>query len=274
MNTRIRARAFIKQVAIAAVIATASCADPKDTGVADVFVVVQGILGMHNPFNLNDPILAQPGRLSRTIVQKAQTPCEGSVGSVLPPIAFEGCGNPFLALQNTQEWISTEFGFGSGLNYVFLPDVQKYWVRQTSASNCWAAALETARRYRHFRYLTQSDIYDFALSYCPILGTQREGASAFQITYIIAQLMERYHERNGENMICSDMKCILDTLKSGHPIIMLNSSHAILIVGADYFDNNIPTVKSFKILDPASVNGEIETVPVWKRCMADAFIPY
>jgi hypothetical protein len=59
---------------------------------------------------------------------------------------------------------------------------------------------------------------------------------------------------------------------------MLKSAHAVLIVGADYYeDQNGLIIKKLYILDPAftgSENTKIKTILSIEICSADIFISY
>jgi hypothetical protein len=158
---------------------------------------------------------------------------------------------------------------GSGRQYpenrVYLDGIDKFLVQQSKPNDCWAAALETARRYLHLYPVSQGEMIEAGQQICPRLKSQPKGADTYQIAYIIAHVLSRYDIGLADPHFCVDAQCIVVSLLRDRPVIMLRSGHAVLVVGADFLTDRDPTrsakalvvVKRFKILDPDPTRPEM-----------------
>ena len=107
-------------------------------------------------------------------------------------------------------------------------------MQQSKPNDCWAATLEFARDFLHLHHVSQGDLVSEAQKICPRLEDQTAGADAYQITFSIATVLLRYDRPRTNPHFCSDTQCVIDLLVKGHPVIMLGSGHAVLVVGMDY----------------------------------------
>jgi hypothetical protein len=272
-----RSIALLRLVSIAAalIFTVSSCGDPATSEDANKSITANGIISLYPPRNSNELVEFQLLSLFDPRIKSAKNSCEGGAGSVLPPLSFVNCTASLITKPlDILESVGTAFGAPIERSHVILTGIQQFWVQQTNINDCWAAVLETARRYHHFHYISQDQILDFAGGYCPRLASQPGGANTYQILYIIVKLMNTYRDRLNGGMFCKDSDCIIDSLKRGSPVIMLKSGHAVLIIGADYLEGPPIVPKNFKILDPASATPEIEDRSVLETCGADVLIPY
>jgi hypothetical protein len=158
---------------------------------------------------------------------------------------------------------------------VRLNGIERFWVHQSNPADCWAAALETARMYRsstgtRSEHISQDKIRHIAGQYCPKYNNG--AATAYEISYMLSSLQRDYDHVNEKHFICTTFGCIIDSISRGHPVIMLKSGHATLIVGAE-FTKDGQVGEEFQVLDPAG-NGKIENVSIFGICTAEVLISY
>jgi hypothetical protein len=250
------------------------CEDPpKNSGEAENANILKGLVDPH-PLSFNDPVLAQPGHVFEPRAVHAQGVCQGSAGSLLPPLSISGCAlailtKPVDALENVFDALHVP----SARHHILLNGIQQFWVHQSNGDNCWAAVLETARAYHHLPYVSQDQIRDMVGRYCPDISGQGDRPDVYQIQVAMALLWQRYGDTKSGVTMCGNPDCILKSLQSGMPVVMMKKGHAVLIVGEDYFAGNPSTPKNFKVLDPQH-EGKIEDSSLLDVCRADAFIPY
>jgi hypothetical protein len=217
-------------------------------------------------------------QLSQTTAVSSKNYCEGAAGSVIPPLAFVECGAgittlPIDALRNITDAIAGP-GDSSYDRHVSLQGLETYWVQQKADNLCWAAALETARAFLHLHHVAQQSIPDVVANECKTLRTQKEGADAYQIGFIITKMMNLYDNRIVNPHFCNETRCIVEAISHQRPVIILNASHAVLVQGVDYeTDGNVIAVRNYRILDPAG-DGRVETKSKLELCRADAVITF
>ena len=261
-------------------IAITSCSPPTNTAEATNRVIAAGFM---RPGSTPGELVFGPGLLSRPYVSETGRSCEGSIGSIIPPIAIMQCVTntalrPLMILGDLQlalNGVRPE----SIRRHVYLNGIERYWVHQSQPNDCWAATLETARRYLHLHPVSQDDLIESAQRICPALRSQQRGADLYQIVTAIRYRLKVYDERVRAPGVCLDDQCILDSLTRGRPVIMLGSGHAVLVVGLDYVP--VPGATSgskyiidrIYVLDPAG-NGEVEARSPPSLCNAEAFVFY
>lgn len=217
------------------------------------------------------------GNVGTTQVVDGPDECSGMAGSVAPPFSVHGCigelhpgaapptlGNVFLRGVGLQSTGSTY--------HVALEGLERFWVRQTSENTCWAAALETARAYLGLQRQSQKAIYEMVAKSCPALRTQPAGATMYQIVLGIRRLSHGYDKQNITSHFCDDIRCVISAMQQHHPVIVLNSGHAVLLASIDYVVSPEGIdIERYQILDPAG-KGALEEKPRSAFCGADAFI--
>lgn len=172
----------------------------------------------------------------------AKSACEGAVGSVIPPLALEGCttglvNSIFLPLKKLAEALP-----GPGNNpyqhEVSLANAEHYWRKQEEENDCWAASLESARDFLHLRHKSQKQIVALAAQECPSMRDASSGSSkradAYQIVYAIAMLQSMLDRERIKPHFCDDEKCVIVALGNQRPVIMLKSGHAFLLTSVSY----------------------------------------
>jgi hypothetical protein len=250
------------------------CGDtPKNSSEAQNVNILKGLLDPH-PLSFTDPVLAQPGHVFDPRVVHAEGKCQGSAGSLLPPLSINGCAfavliKPVDALEGALDALHVP----SARRQLILSGIEQYWVHQSNGDDCWAAVLETARAYHHLQHVSQDQIRDLVAGYCPDISTQSNRPGVYQIQVAMALLWQRYGDTKSGITMCGNPDCILKSLQRGMPVVMLKKGHASLIVGEDFFPGNPPSPKNFKVLDPEHF-GKIEDRSLLDVCNADAFIPY
>lgn len=256
-----------------------SCDKPEDTASANNQSILRhfSFIREHNGNIEVGPI----GLPSLPLRVDSNRPCEGSVGSVIPPLAVFECS---FALLSTPTFL-LERGLGAivgneniNIGRVILPDVDRInFVHQTKQNDCWAATLEMARAYRGLKHISQDDIISRSASYCPKLSEQQYGADAYQIMYMISILERSFDGGSRSHELCSMTECIAEAIHRRHPVIMLHAGHAVLIVGVEYMKPSSRDdpflVRDFLVYDPSG-NGEMDTISILSACRGDVFIVY
>jgi hypothetical protein len=252
----------------------AGCGDtPKNSAEAENANIVKGLVDPH-PLSFKDPVLAQPGHVFQPRVVHAEALCEGSAGSLLPPLSISGCAGAVLAKPiDALEGVFDALHIPSSRRHIMLNGIEEFWVQQSNGDNCWAAVLETARAYHHLQNVPQDKIRELVTGYCPNIMGRNKRPDVYQIQVAMALLAERYGDVKSSVVMCGNPDCILKSLQSGSPVIMLENKHAVLIVGEDYIPGNPSTPKNFKILDPQN-NRKLEDRSLLDVCRADAFMSY
>jgi hypothetical protein len=257
-----------------------SCSPPANREEAINQVIGQGFLrpdpnsgGMSNGIRL----------LIEGTVSESQTPCEGAIGSVLPPFSLEQCGlysivRPFIAVEDA---LSNLTGARNPLDrrHIYLTGIEKFWVHQSEPDDCWAATIEVARKYLNLRYVSQDELLSTAHNACPRLR-ESKGADAYEIVSVIRFKLKQYDQTRVQPGACFNIECIITQLTTGHPVIMLGSGHAVLMIGMDYII--IPSnqrksgpsivVERAYVLDPNGT-GQVETWSIG-LCKIDTFLFY
>lgn len=263
------------------------CSTPSDRGGAQSQVILGGLVKI-TPTNSNDPNARYQteiglSTLGNTQVVKASQSCEGAVGSIIPPISFVGCGGaltslPLNLLEDFTNWIAGSKDTAE--THLLLDDAEQYLIQQSNQNDCWAATIEMARAFLKLPRVSQEDILSLSDKYCPLIKTQPYGADAFQIIHMILKIAQAYDGHGPDSHFCNDYQCIVRSLEKSHPVIMLESGHAVLIVGIDYFADPavthgqfIVSPKRFYILDPMDKAG-VKTWTPLSVCHADVFISY
>jgi Papain-like cysteine protease AvrRpt2 len=259
-----------------------SCSLPANKEEARNQVIAQGIL---SPGPRPGTLIFGPALLSQGHVAISRKACEGSIGSILPPLAFTQCvanviGQPFMLIDRIKAAVNgIQDPYAQQRHHVYLTGIEKYFVQQSKEYDCWAATLEMARRYLHLYYVSQDDLLESGQKACPGLSAQK-GAEAYQIVYVIISKLYRYDQSRTTPAICFNVQCIVDYLARGHPIIMLGSGHAVLLVGMDYMtipnqngSQPIIFVERMFVLDPIG-NGQVETWSDFTLCKEDVFMVY
>lgn len=197
----------------------------------------------------------------------AGSSCEGAAGSVLPPLASKQCASglvlgPLRALEDMT---------GVPRRTVALPGLERFWVRQKTDNLCWAAAFETARAFLHLQHISHEEMPNIVANECPKLISQREGAEIYQIAFAIAKINRVYDNNRLIPHACSSERCIIESIARGRPVMILKSSHAVLIQAVEIASGTADIIARYRILDPAG-NGNIETRDPLDLCTADAII--
>jgi hypothetical protein len=225
------------------------------------------------------------GLMAQTQRIGSQKICEGAVGSLLPPLSA-ACVSSFFSIPGL---FAAKLSAASSRqtlpeNHVYLTGIEKYWVGQNQYYDCWAAVLETARKYLHLHPVSQSLMLDNTKRMCPQLERQKS-ADAYQITYAISSILAQYDRLVANPHLCPNEACIIESLTSGHPVIMLQSGspgHAVLVVGMDFVVGRSSTpnepliiIDHIFILDPdPKVGPVVQSWTTFSLCKADAFIAY
>lgn len=263
-----------------------SCSPPQDRNGAIAQVAGQGLL---NPDLQPGLLPLGVGQITEMHIAESQTPCEGAIGSLIPPFALRQCSSSGLAdivLAPVQildaltghPWTNSS----PPTRHVMLNGIERFWVHQSQDNDCWAASLQTARDYLNLHHVSQDDMIDASRRVCPRLRDQGGGADAYQIMYAIRSTLKSYDSSRVSPAVCLKEQCIIDRLTHGHPLIMLGTGsgggHAILIVGADYYiaqgtRTSSLIIDKLYILDPNGV-GQVEVRSDTVFCHADAFIAY
>ncbi len=259
----------------------AACSNPTDTKEATDKIIGQGFARSVPAPNtaIGTGLLVGPGLLFPTQVVQGKQSCEGAIGSILPPLsgqcAISAFSVPMFALERTRALMS---GKSFNENHVYLSGIDNFWVGQNKDNDCWAAALETARDFLHLHHVSQDYMIDATQRICPRLHTQPGGAEAYQIAYAISSLLSQYDKAHTNPHFCSDERCMVQSLASGHPIIILLSGHAVLLIGMDYVIGNSrdePIIDHLFILDPDPSSGrDVKTWTSFSLCKADALLSY
>lgn len=278
-------RSFVLCIALLGLLTGSSCTTPVDKEAATNQLIGEGILlpGPPDQYGMPSKFYFGPGILTRTSAIQSQKPCEGAIGSILPPLSLDQCVAgvltlPLLGLQK----VATALSYGANdpnEHHVYLTGIEQYWVHQTQNNDCWAATLETARDYLHLRHVSQTELIDSARQVCPMLNTQSHGAEAYQIAYSIASTLRGYDFSRTDPHICGDISCIITALTQGQPVIMLGGGHAVLLVGMDYDvagtgPNPAVVVEQMFVLDPAAEQPVVSKWSTFSFCKIDVFIAY
>ena len=141
-----------------------------------------------------------------------------------------------------------------------------------------------ARDFLHLKPLSQSDILSISQKQCPKLNV---AADMYQIIYSIELLGREYDTGAINPYFCDEPKCLVNALKRQRPIIILQSGHAVLLIGMDYDDGliypegvAIPSTAyvdvvhpvTYYVMDPADKQNKVRKISRLKACTADAFI--
>jgi Papain-like cysteine protease AvrRpt2 len=254
----------------------ASCSPPTDVGGAENQVIGKGLV-----LPTQGDLLVGPGLLSATEIIQATKSCEGSVGSIIPPLSVNQCAmnvlaTPLLALENLQNALTGTVD--PNAHHIYLNGIERYFVRQSEPENCWAATLETARDFLGLHPVSQDELIASARQICPRLREQNRGAEAYEIVYVIISVLKQYDRWRTEPHTCPDAECIITALSQGHPVIMLGSGHAVLLIGMDYTvkpTNNpkpLVVVERLFVFDPWS--GQVDTWTPFSFCKIDVVFAY
>ncbi|MBV8926319.1 MAG: hypothetical protein JOZ74_13210, partial [Bradyrhizobium sp.] len=188
---------------------------------------------------------------------------------------------PLLELDNTVSAVLLGRQTDPNEHHLYLAGIERYWVQQSETNDCWAASLQTTRDYMGLYHVPQDEMIRQASGFCPSLQSQREGADAYQIAYAIDGTLRRYDMPRTNPHFCSEPKCMIQSLANRHPIIVLSSGHAVVLVGMDYAlrpVTNSPEplviIKRLFILDPAKEHAEAETWSVFSLCKVDGLLAY
>lgn len=207
-------------------------------------------------------------------------PCDGAAGSLLPPIAITACtssvvlsplwvfGDTYNAIREQMIGAAAPELFGRTIS---LPGLEQFFVHQEQDNLCWAAALETARKYLKLHYLPQTEMINLVAGECTALQKQTVGAEMFQIAYTIAKINRVYDGDRLKPQWCSTERCIINTISRRRPVIALIASHAVLIQAIEVDIGATDTIKRYYILDPAK-DGKIERKEAIEMCTAAGFI--
>jgi hypothetical protein len=191
--------------------------------------------------------LGQLGGIAVTHLTAAKGACDGSAGSILPPLSLVDCTVRAAFLPATV--LENVIGQAPGRTVV-LRGLEKYWISQHHTELCWAAALETARGYLHLKHVPFDQMPSIMSNECP---NQRKGggpAQTFQIAYTSSSLSYHLDRVDETIQFCSDEPCIVRALERGRPIIALKASHAVLIQGVEIEQGTSDLIQKYLILDP------------------------
>jgi Papain-like cysteine protease AvrRpt2 len=207
--------------------------------------------------------------MGETTFISAQAACEGSGGSILPPLGFNQCST---GLVMTPLWTAVRAVGGPVGRTVALRGLENSWVPQKQDNLCWAAALETVRRYLNLFHIPHEEMSRAVANECPALPSQK-GADLYQIAFVISKFNKLYDKNLIAPHVCSTEGCIIQSIQRGRPIIALKSSHAILVQGVEIANGTPDLIAKWRILDPAG-DGRVETRDPLEMCTADAFIAF
>ena len=273
---------------VALVFISGSCTNPDDKQGAIGQVIGEGFIlpgqrSGNQPGTPKSDVFVGPGLLTRTEVVSGKNACDGAIGSVIPPLSITQCAGSVLTLPLLGvEKLLTALSGGAGVYgeyHIYLTGIEQYWVQQNEQNDCWAAALETTRRYLNLYPVSQSELIGSARRVCPMLSTKGRAADAYEIAFSIASTLQIYDRPRTNPTICPDIECIVGSLRNRHPVIMLGAGHAVVIVGMDYAVRGtgpkpLIVVERVFVLDPASKSAEVQTWSPFGFCKADVFIAY
>jgi hypothetical protein len=240
---------------------------------ATVSLIPKGLIRI-DPDNLlstdpNKPLMTYGvSALGETNFVLTDVPCDGAAGSLLPPLAIMQCSTgivmgPVWALENATT--------GPSGRTLALPGLERFHVRQEQDNLCWAAALETARKFLNLRHIPHTQMTGVVAHDCPKLPEQKKGAELFQIAYTISKINRDYDGDKLNPHWCSTEKCIVEAIAHRRPVIALMASHAVLIQAVEIADGTDSMIKKWYILDPAK-DGRIESREALEMCTAAGFI--
>lgn len=220
-----------------------------------------------------------PGYLEQTNAVRSSQACEGVAGSVIPPMALRECAAglihaPFSAIQAGIKAIEPAAkSMSPYARHVELSGLERFWIPQDANNTCWAAALAIALRYLR-QPTSQAEIVSSVSSECPKLRGQTEGAEAYQILIGIGKSAQRGGWANRPGFFCNEAKCIVDGIRRGRPVLVLNSSHVVLVQGVDYelYQGSV-LANQYTIVDPdPKSEGKLQSKGPLELCTADAVI--
>jgi hypothetical protein len=260
----------------------ASCAspnDPADVQSANNTLIQNGII--HEQPKVPGQVATYAtvgfGQLTEAQIISENHSCDGAAGSVVHPLIGNQCVLnalllPITALINVSSALSGEQN--DDVQHTDLTGIQTYFVHQDKQNDCWAAAFVMAREYQNLYPVSQQELLSHAYNVCPVLSSQNHGATLYQIYYVMKDL--RKYDAGISPHFCNDSKCIVFSLLSGQPVIVLMSGHALLMVGADWekLSDTDALILRARVLDPASKTATIKTLSSFQLCSADAFISY
>lgn len=219
------------------------------------------------------------GSLSKTNTSSEAAPCIGEAGSIIPPLSVRACINSrALASSLLRNLLEDE----SHIEHIVLPGIESSFVSQKEPNICWAASMESARKYLHLFHVHQKKIVQELESSCG-KNLQDRAASAYQIFFAIQKLSESYDMGLIKPSFCSRPECLLESLTNGRPVMMLRPGsgvgHAVLLVGMDFvYDKEeggkqliIP--RKLHILDPEG-DGKLKKISCFDIASVDAFIVF
>lgn len=206
----------------------------------------------------------------RTTVASAREPCNGSAGSVLPPLAFTQCGSSVLLAP--LHVLESAAGGVPGLT-IAVPGLQNYWVQQGEDYLCWAAAYETVRSYLHLTHIDFRSMPNAVAGECPQLQRTNVGASAFQIAYAINRISRQLDAAPLAPHFCASEQCIVASLSRHRPVIALKGNHAVLIAAVETIQNS-QYIQKYWLLDPAAASSAYRVADPLEMCTTDVFIAF
>jgi hypothetical protein len=186
----------------------------------------------------------------------------------LPPLAIMQCSSgivmgPVWALESAMN-------ASSGRTLV-LQGLERFHVHQEKDNLCWAAALETARKFLNLRHIPHTQMTGVVARDCPKLPEQKTGAELFQIAYTISKINHDYDGNKLNPHWCSTEKCIVDAIAHRRPVMALMKSHAVLVQAVEIASGTDSMIRKWYILDPAK-DGRIESREALEMCTAAGFI--
>jgi hypothetical protein len=209
-----------------------------------------------------------PNVAGHTDFVSTATTCEGAAGSVIPPLAFAQCtaGYVLAPLRAAADAVGAPAG-----RTLTLPGLERFWIHQKEANLCWAAAFETARGYLHLKYVPHTEMPKMVEQDCPKLRDQQRGASLYQIAYTILKINRTYDAGRLAPHTCDNDACIIQSISRGRPVILLRSSHAVLLQSVEIAGGTTDMIRRYWILDPLG-NGKPEVKEPAEICTSDAII--
>jgi Papain-like cysteine protease AvrRpt2 len=207
--------------------------------------------------------------MGETTFISTEAACQGAAGSVLPPLGFMQCST---GLVMTPLWTAARAVGSPAGRTIALPGLEAAWVAQKQDNLCWAATLETVRRYLNLTNIPHLDMSRMVANECPTLPSQK-GADLYQIAFVIAKFNKLYDGNRLTPHACSTEACIIQALQRRRPVIALKASHAILVQGVEIAGGTADMISKWRILDPAG-DGRIEERDPLEMCTADAFIAF
>jgi Papain-like cysteine protease AvrRpt2 len=240
---------------------------------ATVSLIPKGLIRI-DPDNLlstdpNKPLMTYGvSALGETNFVLTEVPCDGAAGSLLPALAIMQCSSgivmgPVWALESAMN-------ASSGRTLV-LQGLERFHVHQEKDNLCWAAALETARKFLNLRHIPHTQMTGVVARDCPKLPEQKTGAELFQIAYTISKINHDYDGNKLNPHWCSTEKCIVDAIAHRRPVMALMKSHAVLIQAVEIASGTDSIIRKWYILDPAK-DGRIESREALEMCTAAGFI--